>query len=194
MVVFISLCVHLSSLNAAIDAISGLELVIARYQQINRVFADEILLEDGFIKLSKIPRASEELRLLGVAEPPSGLSRENIEILLEACCAMTASLDWNQVVGHMLQKFDVSNSPPPLENALLVALLSGSAPKDRILQIECDIDDACLLAALTHGGLGTSVVVRYRSGHQDTIRFGNAPEQVAVQIVEGSSDCKVSLS
>ena len=91
-----------------------------------------------------------EIKGLGALEQPSSLTQENIKILLEACRAMTTSLNWNRVVNPIVQKCGISNQPLPLTDALVLASVCRSVPENRIIHINCGTDKAWFLATLTH--------------------------------------------
>lgn len=173
-----------SPLDAVIDAVAEFEQVMAGIQELNKLDAHD-LVKDGFIELAKIDTAMAEIRGLGPLGQSNSLSRENITILLEGCRGMTASLNWNEVVNPIVQKCGISNQSPPLTDALVVASVCKFIPENRTIQISCGADNTWFLATLTHGVLGKSVCVRHQSEGKDTIRFGEAPEQVAIQTTDG---------
>jgi hypothetical protein len=193
MVALLSLCIHVSPLDSVIDAVAEFKRKMTETQQINKWGAYDLLPKDNFITPAIHDDTLAEIRMLGALEHQSSLTRENIEILLKACREMTGSLDWDKVVNPIVQKCGISNQTPPLASALVIASVSTLVPKNRTLQITCGTHDTWFLVTLTHGVLGKNVCVTYQSGGKDTLRFGETPEQVAIKIVEGMPDVKVSL-
>lgn len=191
-VIVLSLLTHAAPLNHAVPAVTEFELIRAGLLNINELGAHDILVKDGFMDCEKMDTALAEMSASGL-EQRNGLSGPNVKILLEACRVMTASLDWSGFVDPMVRKCGNSTQHPPLAEGLLIASLLGFWPKDRVLQIHCCSDHAWFLATLMHVVLGRNVCVAPRSGSKDTVRFGGAPEHVAIQTTEGKSGVKVSL-